>query len=252
MIKKLLSTFFFASAAIVSSYAQCTPNVSCVPAGKTYGTCPDSVTGLAKGTINVPYNETVSVMVPVNGADFSPQGAGATVKDIVIDGIDSLAPGLTYKCLTTNCTFPGGTNGCILISGTPTQVWNKRLLIKITANVVFSGFPAAYPLTTTQYRSIVSDPNGIEQLSQSKFDVDQNSPNPFSGKTEIHFNTVTSENISFTVYNMLGAAVYSSNFKADRGVNKIVLEANSFAPGVYVYSIGNSAKTITKRMVVSR
>lgn len=249
MIKKLLSTFLFASSVIIAT-AQCTPDISCVPVGKTYGICPDSTTGLKQGTVGVPYTETVSLMIPANGADLGQPSA--LIKDIQITSVDSLAPGLTYTCSISTCIYPGNSTGCILISGTPTQVWNKRVLVKATAHVTISGIPINYPQEFKQYRSIVNATTGIDQLSLSKFDVGQNSPNPFTGKSEIHFNVANSGNVDFKVYNMLGAVVYTANFKADKGQNMITIEANSFAPGVYVYSVGNTEKIITKRMIVAR
>ena len=84
-----------------------------------------------------------------------------------------------------------------------------------------------------------------------KFDVSQNSPNPFSENSEIRFSTTDNSNVDFKVFNMLGAVIYSKNFKTAKGVNVIKIEANSFAPGVYIYSITNGEKTITKRMIVA-
>ena len=55
MIKKLLFTFALGTAVAFTSLAQiCTPNVSCIPSGTTYGICPDSATGMAIGTVGVP------------------------------------------------------------------------------------------------------------------------------------------------------------------------------------------------------
>jgi hypothetical protein len=50
---------------------------------------------------------------------------------------------------------------------------------------------------------------------------------------------------------MLGAVIFDSNYKTTKGVNTIKIDANSFAPGVYIYSITNGDRTITKRMIVS-
>ncbi|HLC83630.1 MAG TPA: T9SS type A sorting domain-containing protein, partial [Bacteroidia bacterium] len=88
-------------------------------------------------------------------------------------------------------------------------------------------------------------------LDLTKFDVDQNSPNPFSESSEIRFSSVDNSNVEFKVFNMLGAVIYNKNFKTAKGVNTIKIEANSFAPGVYIYSITSGEKTITKRMIVA-
>ncbi len=245
MIKKLLSTFLFVSAAVIAT-AQCTPDVSCVAAGKTYGICPDSATGLKHGTVGIAYTETVSIMVPATGADFN---VPIAITDIQITSVEGLEPALTFVCSAANCTFPGNSKGCVVISGIPTQVWNKPIIVKALAHTAFG----AIPKDLTGYRCIVESPTtGIEQLSQTKFDVGQNFPNPVTGKSEIHFNSVNNGNVDFKVYNMLGAVVYANSFKAEKGQNVITIESNSFAPGVYVYSVGNSERTITKRMIVSR
>ena len=95
-------------------------------------------------------------------------------------------------------------------------------------------------------------PVGIEALDLTKFDVGQNQPNPFNGKTTINFSSVAPTDVEFKVYNMVGAVVYKNTFKAERGANTINIDANSFAPGVYMYSVRNGEKTITKRMIVSK
>lgn len=249
MIKPLLSTLLFFSFTFLAS-AQCTPDVSCVPVSATYGVCPDSTTGLKHGIVNVPYAETVSIKVPSTTDGFGVPGG--TVTNIVIKSVVGLEPNLTYQCNPSNCTFPGNSTGCALITGTPTQVWNQPIIVKITANITVFGIPSSVDRDLTGYRCVVDAPTGIESLSAAKFDVGQNVPNPFTGKSEIRFHVANNEQVDFKVYNMLGAVVYTNNIKAEKGTNTITIEANSFAPGVYIYSVSNAAQTITKRMIVSR
>jgi hypothetical protein len=250
MIKKLLSILILASGLIATqAIAQCIPDVSCVPSTKTFGICPDSTIGLAEGKVGIAYSATLSIKVPTTGADFGQPGA--TVDSIKVTGLDDLAPGLTYQCVPAGCKFVGGSQGCVLISGTPTQIWNKRIIVKYTAYGKYLGFPLAVPRTETGYKSIVTDINGVKDLDLAKFDVDQNSPNPFSEKSIINFSSVNNSMVDFKVYNMLGKVVYSTVIKSIKGVNTITLEANSFAPGIYVYSLKNNDRTLTKRMIVS-
>lgn len=251
MIKKLLLSFAFITAfGTVNSYAQCTPDVTCVPAGKTYGICPDSATGMAQGVVGVPYTQTMSFMIPANGADFG--YSMATIVSIEIISVDSLAPGLSYVCNPSNCIFPGNSNHCLIITGTPTQVWNHQVTVNAMAHATIIGSPVDMAQTNKQYRSVViANPASIETLDLTKFEVEQNSPNPFTGRSEIRFSSVNSTDVDFKVFNLLGSVVYSNTFKADKGANTINIEANSFAPGVYMYSIKNGDQTITKRMIVS-
>lgn len=248
MMKKLLSILFLAAGSTAMAQI-CVPNVSCLAVSATYGICPDSATGLAPGTVGVPYNQVLSMKVPPTGVDFG--YPTATVVSIDITSVDSLAPGLSYACAPSGCSFPGNSNGCIVVSGTPTTPWNHQITVNAMAHATIFGVPVSLPQTNQQYRSIVNAATGIESLDFSKFDVAQNYPNPFNGKTVIDFSSLSQSDVEFKVYNLLGAVVYKNMFKAEKGANSITIEANSFAPGVYIYSVKNGAQTITKRMIVS-
>lgn len=250
MMKKLLLSASALFLLNIGSFAQvCTPNISCIPGTQAYGVCPDSATGLLVGVVNQAYSQEVSIKVPTDGTDFG--FPTATIVSIEVTGVDSLAPGLNYQCAPANCTFPGGSNGCFLISGTPTQVWNKKIIVNAIAHTTIFGVPIDQPQTNEQFRSIVVAATSITDLDLSKFDVKQNSPNPFSEKAEIYFSSTTDSEVEFKVYNMVGAVVYSNKFDAQKGANTIKLEANSFAAGVYIYSVKSGNTTITKRMVVT-
>ncbi len=250
MMKKLLSVILISAAGLSGAYAQCTPDISCIPASTHYGICPDSATGIAAGTVGVPYTQRLSMKVPTDGSDFG--YPTATIVSIDINSVDSLAPGLSYTCVPAGCSFPGGSNGCILITGTPTTVWNKTIVVHATAHATIFGIPASLPQTNSQYKSVVNAATGIEALDLEKFDVAQNKPNPFSFSSEINFSSVTPETVEFRVFNMLGSVVYSKTIKAEKGVNTIVLDAAAFPEGIYMYSLKNSSKTITKRMIVTK
>ena len=251
MIKKLLSSvLLIATVGVINSSAQiCTANTSCVPQGTDYGICPDSTAGLVHGVVNVAYTQTLSILTPPTGAHWG--NATATIDSLIVTGVDSLAPGLSYHCLTPTCSFVPG-QSCLVINGTPTQVWNKTIIVHITPHVALFGQHFAYtPTTNKQYRSIVDATAGIEILDNAKFEVEQNIPNPFSDRSEIHYSSASTSNVEFRVYNMLGAIVYSNKYKAEKGTNIISVDANTFAPGIYMYSLKNGDNTITKRMIVS-
>ncbi|MEO6902902.1 MAG: T9SS type A sorting domain-containing protein [Bacteroidia bacterium] len=251
MIKKLLSILLIASGSIATqAVAQCIPDVSCVPANKTFGICPDSTVGLPIGKVGEIYSATLSIKIPTTSDEFGlPGGIIDTVKVV---GIENLAPGLTYKCVPANCKFLGGTTACLLISGIPTKAWNTRILIKLSLSGKVGSIPVNnYSYPNNNYKSIVADPNGIKDLDLAKFDVDQNSPNPFNEKSIINFSSINNSTVEFKVFNMLGKVEYSNVIKSTTGINTITLEANTFAPGIYVYSLKNNDRTITKRMIVS-
>ncbi|MDO9184840.1 MAG: T9SS type A sorting domain-containing protein [Bacteroidia bacterium] len=283
MIKKLLSTvLFISSVGVMNSSAQalCTSNISCVPPDSTFGICPDSATGLPAGTISQAYTVTMSIKIPASTVvagvtynlthlaltevkvDTSTSGTAVWV-DLSAIGLTYLGSGANAPSGCTSCSISGYTmtkfgywnapgQSCVIVSGTPNKVGTFPIKIISQARAVFfgQGTWAAAP-ENNDYRLVVAAPSGVGSIDQLKFEVSQNTPNPFSDKSEIRFSSVNSSEVEFKVYNLLGSVVYNSNFKSVKGVNTISIDANTLSPGVYMYSVKNGANTITKRMVVS-
>lgn len=287
MIKKLLSVVLFVSTVgVANSFAQsnCTPDISCVPTDSLFGICPDSAAGIAAGQVGSAYTQTMSIKVPnqttylgatVNVShlaltevqvDTSTTGSPAYVSLTNI-GLDYLgsgtnapngAPGMNGYTMTKYCYWDGGTSACVVVSGTPTKAGTFPIRIKSQGRVSITN---PFPLTlwnpapdNDDYKFVVA-PNGtigIETNDMSKFAVAQNTPNPFNEKTEINFTSPNVTDVDFEVYNVVGAVVYNTTVKADKGANTITLNANSFAPGAYMYAIKNGNQVITKRMIVTQ
>lgn len=75
-------------------------------------------------------------------------------------------------------------------------------------------------------------------------------PNPFSNNTTITFESKSSNEAVFTVYNVLGKAIYREKLSAKKGTNSFVFSKNNLANGVYVYSIQVKENIVTKRFVI--
>jgi hypothetical protein len=280
MIKKLLSSvLLIATVGVVNSFGQqanCTPNISCVPTDSTFGICPDSATGLPGATLNQAYSVSMSIKIPASTTSFGQTVALShlALTDVQVDlGNGTYVPaanlGLTYLgsganapsggvsginsyTMTKYCYWDAPGTACVIVSGTPNAVGTFPIRIKSQgrANTGFGYIWAPAP-DNNKYRLVVTGPTGIETLDNVKFEVEQNYPNPFSDKSEIHYSSATAANVEFKVYNMLGAIVYSNKYKSEKGANTITVDANTFSPGIYMYSIKNGDNTITKRMIVS-
>lgn len=75
-------------------------------------------------------------------------------------------------------------------------------------------------------------------------------PNPFTNSTKITFNSINTSDIYFTVKNILGKTVYKKTIKAKIGKNSLNFFKNNLATGMYIYSIQNKKKVISKRFVI--
>jgi hypothetical protein len=82
----------------------------------------------------------------------------------------------------------------------------------------------------------------IEDLSSA--------PNPFKLNTTITFKIDTKTTITLLVKNVLGKIVFEKDFETKIGKNTIPFYKNDLAAGMYIYSIQNKKKIVSKRLVI--
>ncbi|MEO9569609.1 MAG: T9SS type A sorting domain-containing protein [Polaribacter sp.] len=87
-----------------------------------------------------------------------------------------------------------------------------------------------------------SQENSIDGLSAA--------PNPFTSNTKISFSSSSNSAIFFTVKNVLGKTVYKKNIKTKTGKNTIAFYKENLPTGMYIYSIRDKNKIISKRFVI--
>lgn len=281
MKKNLLSlTTILLSFAGTTAYGQasCTPNLSCLPSGATQGICPDSATGIPAGVLNVAYNTTMSIKIPstttymgttINLTHFAVSdvsvdtttGSTGTYVPLSAIGLNYLGSGSNTPSGTTGpsgvtmtqyCYWTAPNNACVIVSGTPNKsgTFPVRIQSYVRASALGSGFWQPAP-DNNDYKLLITPVAGIENLTTFKFDVLQNNPNPFSNITTINFTSPKTGDLDLKVFNLLGAVVFSKTIRAEKGLNEYELDGGVFTPGIYMYSIKNGDKTITKRMIVS-
>ncbi len=108
-------------------------------------------------------------------------------------------------------------------------------------------------------RSIVT---GVEEDATSfenvkGFGLVSNYPNPFNPSTIITFQLARSQNITVSVYNMLGQKIVTlvNNRKLSAGTNNVRwngkdASGNSVSSGVYLYRISSPEYSVTKKMML--
>lgn len=233
------------------------------------GIYPDSATGLDEAYAGLVYQQTITVVLPSDTTvDFPGVGiVTLTMNYIALDTVYAVKQSngdtvtlsslnYTYACEPSNCQFPGGGSGCLVLnSSTPSvaDTGSYQLFVLVTANVTHPllGTFDAPQSTIDDYFIVINGPQAVETLNSSKFEVGQNIPNPANGSTTINFTSPSPSTVDFKVYNMLGMVVKNNKIDAVSGLNKINFNTNELAQGVYVYSITNGNTTITKRMVVA-
>ena len=251
-MKKTLLTLTLALA-FIGAQAQCTPD----PQYTAVGIYPDSLTGLSPATVGIAYNQNITIIVPSDTvADVLGQMLPVTIDKIDLTSVTGLPSSFSYSCDPPSCSFPGGTTKCAELSSaapTSSEIGLHQIIFKTTTYV--SGVP--FIGTTTQnytidyyYLQVSGVTSTINQFDNTTFELKEVYPNPVSNQAKIQFVSGTTENITFKIYNLLGEEIESQLISSSKGVNTINLNTSSYSKGIYLYSINNGNKVLTKRMII--
>jgi hypothetical protein len=264
-MRKILLLMALVAISLSSAYAQCTPNPLFVATGIP-GIWPNPAMGaLPDGQINTPYGQTLTIIVledttiDLSAATGFPglPTVNVSVNYQNITAINGLPPGMSFTCSPSNCQWAGGDSGCVRLAGTPTQ--GGSYVVDVVTGFNFdvpSGVPIiggqnlTLPLPGVSYDLFVDDPNSIEELMDDRFSVAQNAPNPFTGVTEILYNTPAPTAISLEVFDLTGMRVHKAEMRSDAGRNSYRLDATTWTPGVYFYTLTDGESTSTHKLVV--
>lgn len=177
-MKKLLLIASAAFFLTLNLNAQCTPD----PQYTSSGVYPDSATNFLPGCVGVQYTQLVTNVVPSDTTIVLFQGVPPTtvpIDSINVISVTGLPPGLTFECNNGNCSFPGGTIGCAIISGTPTTAGTYTVVFQLKAYSVIT-----QDITLDYYKIVVTNCGtaGINQIASSTFKM---FPNPANDKVNI-------------------------------------------------------------------
>lgn len=280
-MKKIYLSIIALTASLSSVFAQTVPTCSLDPifiSGNRVGVWPDSITNFISGTVGQPYEQNLTVKVP---KDTSSAIGLVCFNRFVLrnsTGVTNynLPPGLMIGSSNSSLAngtinsapslkFPGNSNNCASIYGTPTTAGSYTLQLEIqpylTAQFVgscpntpnVSGGSELVGPTILNYYIINIAPAvvGVKELDKNQVNQLQNQPNPFTGKTTIKFSVESEDQATLTVYNALGAVVYSNSLKTSAGENKFELNAENWSSGVYMYSVKFKNSVSTKRLMIN-
>jgi len=276
-MKKLLLLAAVAMGSFSAVNAQvdpCTPNPNYTPTGATGAGIED----LPCAKTNLQYKASSTVVIPVViTTEFGGNQATIRVCSVRVDNINNwpafastpqwaifsganqYAAGMWIPitasteeraCVSINATFTAPYNDSVVVEGVA-KVSLTPANCNATIEVPFSQFDAAnggLPIGL-----VVADDCNFsvaEELSNNSFDVAQNFPNPVTGQSQIVYNVPAAGKVNFRITNLVGSVIADKTLAANSGKNFIDINANSFAPGVYMYSLSYNGSTVTKRMIV--
>ncbi len=99
--------------------------------------------------------------------------------------------------------------------------------------------------------SVTSVNDGSKESLPTNYELNQNYPNPFNPTTSISFTLSKVENVSLTVYNIIGQEVASLiNGQMNAGLHVVTFNAAKLASGIYFYRLQTSDFVAIKKMVL--
>ncbi len=241
MIRKILIGSALLLAGIVNVNAQCVPD----PNVTTHGITPDSAVNFLRGYVGQPYQQVVTIVVPkdtlVGGILSLP------FDSIVLNSFTGLPGTFTYAC-PKRCMWLGNTKGCLVINGNPTLADTGTHHLVFTASAYVGGSKTAQSIVLKYYFIKITPPTGIQELDMNHFDVAQNFPNPFSGRTEFRFSIPEPGDVQVSIYDILGKMVYVNHLKGATGLNNFEFVRGNLAPGIYTYRFNYKQEVLSGRM----
>ena len=242
-MKKLILCSLLYLASVQASFSQCTPNPQY--ADSTFGFWPDLQAGLPPAVLNIPYLQVIDFVIPTNTSEIIP-GFPIPISQAILNNITGLPTGLIWQCNQSDCTYPGGDNGCASLSGTTNDTPGiYPLTISLT---VSTGLLGDIPYEVTDYSLTLNSTIGIDEQSKKIFTVSQNSPNPAKDITKIKYSLPSNTAVEISLYDLVGKKIKSEKFFAEKGDREFLLNTSTMEAGIYMYSIKAYDKVITKRM----
>ncbi len=252
--KSLLALVGFFLLVMAGAQAQCIPDTNVTH--NVNGVYPDSATGLPHAMVGDPYATTIQLKV-VRDTMYAvgPLMFPAVVDSLVITGVTGLPAGFSYTCTPPNCSFPGGSDGCILLQGpapTVSAVGVYPITVDIMAYGTVTGLgPATVPSSIGYYAITIDNSTGISVVAPNRLTVSEFTPNPVAQSAYIKIGLPEAGRVRMETTDLLGNRIQDVSVMADRGWNTLSVNADDFRPGIYLTKIYFGKDAIIRRMIVT-
>lgn len=100
----------------------------------------------------------------------------------------------------------------------------------------------------------VSTSSELSNVVPSALELEGNYPNPFNPKTTIRYSLPATQEVTISVYDLLGrrVAILVNGELQSSGSHEIVFEANGLSSGIYLYRLQSDGEIRTERMVLMK
>jgi hypothetical protein len=228
-----------------NGYSQCTPNSIYTTLGVP-GVWPNPVQGIASATEGSSYYQDFTVIVPADTTiDTLGQSVTLAINKVTITGIAGYPGSLGSTCSPANCEFPGSSDGCFYLDGTPdaSTAGTYDVAVTVVVNVDFPnpiGIPPTIPVDLPAYDIVytldvtAAPPVGLSEFNPMTVQVH---PNPTQGLLEVKGAVG-----SIWVYNIQGGLV--------KTIESPIVDISELERGVYFFRVFDQEGRVYTRKVV--
>jgi hypothetical protein len=233
-MKKSLLILFMVASFLFKGFGQCEPDtLYTLP-----GIYPDSATGFPPAYATYEYNLVITAVIP---ADTLFLGMRRNIDSIGIFTIIGLPEGFEALPNSPSGYWPGGSSGCLLITGTPTheQVGEYPLQFVLYGYAELIPFPIAFELTYYSLNILDSIYAGVRAPMVQEINNLTLSPNPFSESFTLHFNSITNTMFDLQIFDLNGRLLFAEPIHTNQGMNNFVIDRTLLRSGVYFCRLTN-------------
>ncbi|MDX2130139.1 MAG: T9SS type A sorting domain-containing protein [Chloroherpetonaceae bacterium] len=128
------------------------------------------------------------------------------------------------------------------------SAFQRLTILKIFPNVIVNDLTAFGEFAIGIGDRVIE--NTVQNLPR-KFELLQNTPNPFNPTTTIRYNIPSASRVELKIYDLLGREVATlENGVKEAGVYTIPFNGNNLASGIYFYKLVSGSFTETKKMML--
>jgi len=215
--------------------------------------------------INEPYEFIITVKVPPNVTIGGFQVQIDSVNVATTGAVLDLPDGMSYACNPPSCVLlPEDTLSCIVLFGTPNNpadVGIKDIMVNATVHTNVISQPillpdntGAFPGANGNYFLEVKEEGECTVVNTRDYLQAQislvNSPNPFGYETTIEVTSLSREELTFEVFDLVGKRVHAEKITILAGTNRIPFDGSQLQNGIYNYSFSNGESRVSNKMVV--
>jgi hypothetical protein len=228
-MKKLIATLISCFAISAAAFGQCEPNM----AYTRPGIYPDSASGFPPAVATYEYNLVITAVIPADTILYPLPLL--PIDSIGVYEISGLPEGFQAIPNRPSGYWPGGTSGCMLITGTATQsqIGNYPLTIKAVGYMGGFGIPYTYEITYYNILVLDSLAYGIPDLPENGNIRMQVFPNPFVRYVNVDFYADVAGTYELKIFDATGRLMKSENTDTKRGENNLRIDGFNLKTGIY-------------------